>query len=765
MTRRTSINPVLSAAVALVLAGASQPGRAEGADDGQQSGGAGRATVLEEVVVTATRRSENLQEVPISVTALGEQSLKLGGIDDISRVDYLVPGMRFGQSGDEVRLAMRGTRTNNVGTEAEQVVGIFEDGVYVPTTTQALGSYVDVNRIEVLRGPQGTLYGRNTFGGTINIITNEPDLGRAGADLEALYGDYNRTRLQAVLNVPAGETFALRLAALRDKHDGYIINTYRAGSSDDLNDLDLKFFRATARWQPTDVFDATLRFAYSDKTGNGSAIWGYQQIAGYIGGVLVPGHQFAPPDASDHFDQGPWKVARNQRSIADESSKSGTLTLNYDMSFATLKLVGNYTKFDGDQNYDSDYSDGGDPNNNGFTGWKSRQDTWSVEAQLASTGEGPLSWLLGYYTYRQTAAWNWQSLEDGQFTTPYWDYMGDYTSDSKGIFGNATYSLTDKIRVNAGLRYAKDDKKTKDQLDWSVFPPVVIPNSGTHGSWSKTLWKVGLDADVSEGVMGYVSASTGYRAGGFNFVAPDVPLTYGPETVTAYEVGLKSELADRTVVLNVAAYLNQYRNMQAQSFVVLGGNATEFTENGGEVNAKGLEAELRWRPGENWHIDANMAFMDAKFGTYNVSKVAGLGDLGGRQDLGNPDAPLLSLKGWRPALSPTFTAALQLGYDFGLGDRGTLTPYLQSSYSGRYAAYDFNIPGVYQDAYVMTDLRLIWAAASGKWQVQGYVLNAGDKAVLNRVVVFNPVAGADLASLQANWGNPRTWGLSAAYRY
>ena len=156
---------------------------------------------LEEVLVTATKRSASIQDISVAVTAFSADDLKRGGIEDISRLEHMVPGMKFGMSGNEVRLAMRGTRTNNVGTEAEQVIGIFDDGVYVPTTTQALGSYVDLARVEVLRGPQGTLYGRNTFGGTVNIHTNPPTLDETSGYITGLYGDYSRTKFEGAINV------------------------------------------------------------------------------------------------------------------------------------------------------------------------------------------------------------------------------------------------------------------------------------------------------------------------------------------------------------------------------------------------------------------------------------------------------------------------------------------------------------------------------------------------------------------------------------
>jgi len=342
LDRQLNRRNAVSAAVALALTGGFQIAMA-------QEDGASRT--IDEIIVTATKREASIQDVAISVTAIGGEALALGGINDISRVAELVPGMTWGQSGNEVRIAMRGVRQNNVGTVAEQAVGIFEDGVYVATSTQAFGSYLDVNRIEVLRGPQGTLYGRNTFGGTINVVTNVPEFDKISGRVSALYGDYDRVRIEGVANLPLSDTFALRFAAMTDTHDGYVENTYDPSTSDDLFDEDIQFIRATARWAPTDTFDASLRISYSQRSTNGSAIWGYQQIGGYTDGVYAPGNQYAP-GAGDPFpstadsDQGPWKLSRNMRSNADTDSLSTTLTLNWDMESVTWRFIGNVTRVD-----------------------------------------------------------------------------------------------------------------------------------------------------------------------------------------------------------------------------------------------------------------------------------------------------------------------------------------------------------------------------------------------------------------------------------
>ena len=266
--------------------------------------------------------------------------------------------------------------------------------------------------------------------------------------------------------------------------------------------------------------------------------------------------------------------------------------------------------------------------------------------------------------------------------------------------------------------------------------------------------------------MVYGVASTGYRAGGINFIAPNVPLSYAPEEVTAFEAGLKSTLQDGRLVMNAAAFANQYRDMHAQSFIYLGGGGvSEFTENGGELDAQGLEVEVKWLPAENWDVNGWVSFLDAEFGEYNVSKLAGLGNAGGRQDLNDPQRPLLSLEGWAPALSPEFSAGMQVSHDIVLGNGSVLTPFLQTTYTGKYYAHDVNVPGVDQGAHTKSDLRLIWTSANSRIQAQAFVLNVEDEAVLNRVVVFNPGGTVDLASLQAHWNNPRTWGVSVTYSF
>ena len=715
---------------------------------------------IEEIVVTATKRAESIQDVSASITAVDTATMARAGIEDVTRLEHIVPGLRVGQSGGEGRLAMRGTRTNNVGPEAEQVVGIFQDGVYVPTTTQATGAYVDLERIEVLRGPQGTLYGRNTFGGTINIHSKQPTFDEVEGYAKMTLGDYNKRKIEAAINVPVSDTFAVRLATMSDDHDGYVENTFDPSTRDDLDENNAKYFRITAKYQPTDNFSATLRHSDYEKEANTTAIWGYQQIGFYANddGVYNLGHGFLPADAVQPVDNGPWSVSRNFPSSSDIEDTSTSLALQYDANAVTAKLLYNETDFDGFFLSDFDYSNGGAilgaTGDFAFLGRNNTQETNSIEAQLVSNTDSAFEWMLGYYNYEQKADWGWVSSFDGVLAN-YGYGTTEFRTESSAIFANAGYSISDRLRVSAGIRSNEDTKGS----------------GAAENSWKDTLWKTGIEYDVGDNRMAYFSVSTGFRAGGANGgdVVADILATenrdislYDPEKVTAYEVGLKSTLRDGELVLNLAAFLNNYTDMHAQSFHTVTGQTvtSEYTENGGEVDAMGVEAEIKWAPTDEWYIVGSAAYLDAEFGNYNIRRLNGLGTVGGRNGVDS-----LSLEGWSPALSPKLTMGGQISRDYNLGSRGTLTPMLQFTYTSDYYSSDINLAPTQQDAHTKSDLRLIWDLAESDLQLEAFILNLEDEAVLNRTVPFNPGADNSITSIQANYSRPRTWGVSARYTF
>jgi len=610
---------------------------------------------------------------------------------------------------------------------------------------------VDIKRIEVLRGPQGVMFGRNAFGGVINIISNEPDLRGWDASLEGTIAYADGTRFEGMLNMPITDTLAMRVAARSEVHSGYVNNYMLEGDGDDLRDRKQQYVRWITKWQPSNDFNLMLSLSSFDQNQTGSGIWGYQQIGAYVKGQYLPGHQFAPAGAST--DHGPLIVARNFASLEDQENLSYTLMLNWDLGFAKLKWLANSSTFESQQIFDNDYSSGGKPYDSAFSGWNSFRDTLSSEVRLTSKDDGRFDWLAGFYVFDTQSDWGWLETRNNVYQRPDWDVSGVYKSDSTAAYASAGYRISDNLRLSAGARWFDDSKQLRD---------------GSEDSWSGTLWNAALEYAISDTLHSYFKVATGYRPGGLNerklAAVPGIAAAYPKEQVTAYEFGLKSRFADDSLAVNLSAFYNDYTAIQAQSFTVLplpgAAGLMEYMGTAGDMNAKGVEAEIQWLPGSRWNISANLAWLDAQFSNYQVPAIEGLGDLDGRSN-----ARGLLLDGWRPALSPEWSFGLQASYIVNMGRWGTLTPMIQTNYSSKVYTNDLNLAGALQAAQNKTDLRFFWDLPGNKLRMQVYIENATDESTLNNVVIYNPEERPEIATLLANWGNPRTYGMILSYRY
>ena len=700
--------------------------------------------------VIAERFTAESQAQPVAGTRLLKDDLDRNHILNITRVPDLVPNMHYGQAGNEAKIAIRGTRTNRTGAEADPVVAIFEDGVSVPTTTQALEPYVDVKAIEVLRGPQGVMYGRNAFGGVINITSNEPDPSGWDAAFEGEYGYADGTRFDAMLNVPILETLSTRIAARYDIHSGYVDNNVLEGDADDLRDKKQQYVRWMTKWQPTDDFNLMVNLISYDQNQTGSGMWGYHQAGAYVDGQYQPGNHIAAPGARPDLDG--VRVSRNFASLEDQENLSGTLKVNWNIGFATVQWFINKSKFENQQVFDSDYSNGGPEYSSDFNGWDSLRDTLSSELRLASNSNGRFDWAAGVYYLDMQSNWGWLETIDGEIQQPAWDYTGKYKTDSTSVFASAGYDITDRLRASAGVRWYDDGKTLRD---------------GSKDSWNGALWNAALQYGFNDNVNSYFSVSTGYRPGGINEnpgQPAGVPLSYDSESVTAYELGLKSILLDGSLALNLSAFMNDYKDMQAQSFRVLPLPGTaglmDYVSTAGKMESKGLEAEIQWLPGTHWNISANLGWLDAQFNDYIVPALAGLGDI---EDHTTGDT--INLNGWRPAMSPEWSFGLRASYIFNLGDGGTLTPMLQTAYVGQYYANDLNLAGAQQDSYTKTDFRVFWDLPGNKIRLQFYLENIEEERDMNSAVIYNPEERPDIATILTNWGDPRTYGITMSYTW
>jgi iron complex outermembrane receptor protein len=454
---------------------------------------------VREIIVTAQRREENLQRVPISVSAFGAEDIKEKGLTDVSRLEGLVPGFTFGRSGVEARPAIRGVRTENVGINADTTIGFFIDGIYQSRTSQGTLGFVDLERVEVQRGPQGTLYGRNTFGGNISLVTAQPRLGLVQGGADVTVGSNNLLRASAFGNAPLGDTLALRLVAGYEKSDGFVKNVRLRANN--LFDDDNRYLRGSLLFKPDDRLSITLKGEYATREGAGGSAFGYKLIGSYFD---VPSNQQlfnATPllfstrpgvrdgviDTPLTIDAGqpifardnPYLIDNDFRADLDLRNKALTGTVTYDLGPVALKSITGYIDFKTTRTQDTDFSGNQIGADLQFTAAK----TFSQELQIVSGRGGPLDYVAGVYYFDdrlKDAFINQQFTQIIRNVTPnitrpaangFYSRNEGHTKSLAG-YAQATLALTEQLKLTAGGRYTRDRKDFRFANANSILPLV-----------------------------------------------------------------------------------------------------------------------------------------------------------------------------------------------------------------------------------------------------------------------------------------------------
>ncbi|MEE4212068.1 MAG: TonB-dependent receptor [Parvularcula sp.] len=720
------------------------------------------------IIVTAQKREQNIQDVPLSITAIGGEDLEASGIVDLSRLEQRVPGLQFGQSGSDARPAIRGARTENISVQQDPVIGFFVDGIYRSRTTQALAAFVDVNRVEVLRGPQGTLYGRNTFGGAINIISNAPsdELG-AGANLTI--GNFERRRVDGFANAPLTDTLSARVSFAYDVQDGMVENTFNP--SEDLKDRDETYVRAQLRWEPSDRFDATIRASLWRMGGNGAGDFGYFTAGTPLnpgGGAftldevlsttLLPVNQRVGAGLNSPVDPDPFTIARDADFLVDIDQQTLDAEFNYDFGFASAKLLIGYADFAITRTGDGDFS----IQPSAFEGQTDLAETFSQELQLTSNGDGPLEWTIGAFhltdktqgTFFFDRIFNTDPatnlpLTDTPATGGDFNSFADVDTESWAVFGEATYALTDAFRVTGGLRWTRDDKDFARQTSGVFTVPLVFTGTPFEdsASFEKVTWKAAAEFDVTPDNLLYATVSTGFQSGGFNNSADSVTggASFDPQTVTAYEIGSKNTFLNGDLIVNLALYQNEFKDLLANEAVAVGTTVLTISTNAGAVTARGAELNVNWRPIDNFSISAFATLNDGEYGTFLAT-----------EPITNTAA---DLDGGRVPFLPDFTGGVGLEYAIDLAGGASITPRADLYYSSSFTTNDFAYDFAVQDAYAKLDLALTYNAAEGNWYAEVWGRNVTDEAVITRTVRF----GQNL--IGRAFADPATYGVRLGFRY
>jgi iron complex outermembrane receptor protein len=695
---------------------------------------------LEEVVVTAQRRAENVQNVPMSVTAITSESLSRNDVRDLSRIEVLTPGFSFGKSGSDARPAIRGVRTENVAVSGDPTIGFFMDNVYRSRASMANEPFVDVARVEVQRGPQGTLYGRNTFGGNIAVVSNEPG-GEFDAAASLLYGSYDRRRADGFVNVPLGERASVRIAALRENMDGFIKGTT---SALDIGDRDTTYVRIGLKLEPVDGLEAQARYSHWREKGTGLAAFGYR-----VGGVFVnaagqfdimgtptrllydlprtgfPGITGTPINPDPLFYPGDTKLEQ------DLTQDSASLNVSWDMGPVVVRSITGYVDYRVFRNADNDFS----LRAGNVDGQDDKLNALSQELQLASSGDGPLEWIVGYYYFREKIEHSvFSSCPTAVRDAPGCAFAAGFpTTESNAFFGQASYwAIEDKLRLTVGIRQTNDDKVvrrfTATTNARQRIASVTDAGQRINLKFDRTTWRLGGEYHVDDARMLYATVSTGFRSGGFNagnFTNSLLPAGFGPESVTAYELGSKNRFLDNRLQVNVSVYRNDFKDLQVQNqFIVTnpagGTTTTSVILNAARAHSQGAEIELQAVPMENLNIGASATIMEAVYERYaNTPAPANY-------------AGFLDYSGNRVPYSPKYKFTGFVSYDFQLPDGGKITPQATLLLSGGYYNTDTNTVLDFQKAYAKLDLRVGWTSKDDRYTVEAFVNNATDEITLNR---------------------------------
>lgn len=731
-------------------------------------------TGLGDIVVTAQRRDERLQDVPISITALSGADLDRAHINNAGRLQFVTPGFSWGQQGSDSFPAIRGVRTSLVSAQNDPVIGFFLDGIYQSRTQQQSIPLFDVARVEVQRGPQGTLYGRNTFGGNISVVTQEPGKGLAFG-VNADVGNYSSARVDGYVNLPVSDTLAVRLSGVYMRHDGYVRSVTTPGVT--LNDDDENAQRLAVKWTPTSELEVVVHAGHwqRDDAGAGSYGYkvagtlinpatGYQSINGvpyavnpsvHNGTAIVNGVDIGVPVATGPYENN-WDYQPFEHLL--ENYVSGTVSYNFGP--AVLRSITGYTFFRAHRSADNDQSSVIFQNPaGGFGSGVQEPNTSSAaftqEFQIASTATTPLQWIVGaFYLHDRVNETYQQKITAPGTITPGFKADAFLQTNAYAGYAQATYAIVPEVKVTAGVRYSHE-KKAFQFADYANGVPGTYdfgaPYSQTSGSptFNSTTWRAGLQYTPDRSLMFYATASTGFESGGVNDTGgnPTIPASYAPQKVNAYEIGAKARMFDGKVQADFSLFYNKFSNLQINVYTPL----VSYFGSAGKARSKGGEIAIRTLLATDFHVDLTAAYLDAKYTSY----ISGNNFYGASN---GQDPVFVDLAGKSIPNSPKLTTTVAVYYDFHMVNNAVITPYVSWMHSSGYFTTDYNTPLDRQENYNLVDAALRYAPTP-KLYIEAYGNNIFDKSVL-----FSGVVGRT-QRVQVSYGPPATYGLRAGIKF
>lgn len=716
--------------------------------------------MIQEVVVTAQKRSENLQDVPVSVTALSGDALTARGVTNVTGLNNLAPGLRV-SSGDAAanpKIFIRGVGLSDFNPNSSSGVGIYVDGVYVSSPLAQMAGFFDIGQIEVLRGPQGTLYGRNTNGGAVNVTTKRPTH-TFSAEAAAEYATYNAVNLTGAVSGPVIEdVLSVRAAGQVVRDDG---TTYNRVTGNDVNATDYWAIRLSALYTPHEDVEALFqvnRFvnrgdatqpqhrALFPFTAEATGPDGFCAPTAYGSGLCGDAFGYSDTDGDDRA------LDANAEGKDKIDLFGASAQVDWDLGAISLVSVTAYSWAHRNAFENTDSS----PNQMLEINYLARQNQFTQELRLQSndSADGRLKWVAGGYYMDETVedASTQDVLRDLRPLFPDGFSLADsvaafsypYTQKTKSyaFFGQADYQLAERLTATVGLRYSADEKSFdyRSQAEGGLIVLLTSQQEKTFSAWSGRL---GLRYEVNDDLNLYATYNRGFKSGGFFgglATTPEELIPYDNEQLDAYEVGLKSELFDRRVRLNMSAFYYDYQDQQVFAQALRNGLTVLVLDNAANSEVYGAEIEATARLSENLSIDAGLSLLDATYGEYFSE-----GD---------------DFTGNRLPQSPEVTFNAAANYRHPLPQGGELVGSLDAAYSSKVYFDNSNAERLSQDAVWVVGAQGGWQAPDGRIELGLFARNLFDETY--KVSISNiDSLGVDLLTLN----RPRSLGAYLRYRY
>jgi iron complex outermembrane receptor protein len=721
-------------------------------------------SAVAEVVVTAQRRSEKLQDVPIAVTATTAAKLQAAGISDTSDIALITPGFQLRNIAGFSLPNIRGIGANAQGPGIENPVGIYLDGVYLESSAASLFSLANIEQVEVLKGPQGTLFGRNSTGGVVQVITSDPRPTPSGK-VSVGYGNYETGVVDFYGTAGLTDTVAANLAIhYKAQGQGWGKNLFNG--QDAYRDDDDFVIRPKVLWEPNDASRILLTGNYSYLRSSVltalSAAPGLQATPFNVLGSTVLGVPLA--NLGGFYD-----VNTNQTPNAKVVSYGGSIEARQKLGDSVeLKSI---TAF---QN--TDYHFGFDIDGTPFpifalTGIQSRSQQFSEELQLSSVGRSKLQWTVGLYYFSALDSYQPYQVAFGSLGAALFFNGASSANDiihassrasSIAGYGQATYEFLPETHLTIGLRYTDETHnlsghETLDINGFPVFQSVLpYPSAGVPTSIhaDNVSYRIALDRKFGEDILGYVSYSTGFKSGGYNLGDPATNSPYLPETMKDVEVGIKSEFFDRRARLNLSAFHYDYSNIQVSTYT----GTTQEVTNGAGAELYGGELDAEFRVTRQLTLSGGLSYIHDRFTsfdnadyTYSVPGcVPRVGD--------HVFICTASAAGKQLVNTPAFTGNISADYVYPLAGGSEINANANVYYSEKYFGSFDNNPNVVQKAYSVVNTNVGWTSPSKTYRVMIWAKNLLDKEYSAATLISE-------AGIVHKAAAPRTFGATFDYKF